>query len=480
MWPLMEKLSTGTSQSTQMILVAAVASAATATAILSYQGAERRHHARHSKKRSEGSMGLSSAPSQQFLGDSPKEQDTGSNAPATGLFDEELVQEQLARNIAFLGEDGVAKLRKSFVIVVGAGDIGSWAATMLVKSGVGRIRMIDYGTISLSNLHQHSTATRRDVGTPKAIALKRTFRKVVPWVDVDVRIELLREDTVGALLAGSPDYVVDATGDLTSKLALLKYCYENKIPVISAMDAGVKADPSRVQISDISETIEDPLARAVRRRMKRLGVDIGIEIVFSTEKPTKSASSMLPGSEEKPKGLAYNPLPIITSGTTVLPTLVPIPAMFGMSMATHIICKIAGWPMDPLLVRYRDVLYQRLHRDLKLREESMAPTGADDSQNSDESRSITMPLDRRDIGYVVEEMFRGRSGISQSMDRICVCRWIRSEPLSLLNAVVLTQAEMERHLALPEDADLEKEYGKSIVDSINGRYEEEILISRLR
>ncbi|KAG0254371.1 hypothetical protein BGZ95_006064, partial [Linnemannia exigua] len=395
-------------------------------------------------------------------------------------FDEELVLEQLARNIAFLGEEGVQKLRNSFVVVVGAGGIGSWAASMLIKSGVGKIRIIDFDQVSLSGLNQHATASRSDVGTPKAIAMKKAFRTIAPWAYVDARVERLQEDSAASLLSGNPDYVVDCIGNLSSKLDLLKYCYDNKIPVISSMSAGAKADPSRVQISDISETFEDPLARVVRRRLKKLGVDTGIDVVFSSEKPYQAKPqtgnttqhSHQDHHDDDDEKDSYSPLPNFPSASTPLPVFGPLPAMFGMSMATFTTCKIAGWAMDPLPVKNRTELYQRLHRDLRIQEEELA---------TKQGKSATdVPLDRRDVGYIVEEIFRGgKSGLSQSMDRITVCRWKREKPLNLTNVVVLTQKEMERHVALPAGVDLEEVYGKEAVAYIEGLFREEELICQL-
>ncbi|KAF9996156.1 hypothetical protein BGZ80_011352 [Entomortierella chlamydospora] len=461
-----------------MAVVAVAASITTATVILGYQGSQRRRrtkqlkddhrlfsHPTSDKSNRPDSSGVTRdivQPSGVAPGAQLKREKTKIE------FDEELVSEQLARNIAFLGEEGVQKLRNSFVIVVGAGGVGSWAASMLIKSGIGRIRIVDYDHITLSGLNQHATANRADIGTPKAIAMKQYFRTIAPWVEVDARVECLQKDSAERLLSGNPDYVVDAIGDLTSKVQLLKYCYDHKIPVMSSMEAGAKADPSRVQISDISETFEDPLARAVRRRLKKVGIDTGIEVVFSTEKPHKARPSDQGAAQSgntTQESSEYRPLPNYQSN--LLPVLGPLPAMFGMSMATFITCKIAGWAMDPFPVKFRMELYQRLHRDLKAQEETLYPGSGD------------IKLDRRDVGYVVEEMFRGKSAISQSMDRLAVCRWRRDLPLSLLNAVVMTEKEMERHLALPVDADLETVYGKDIVEYVKGQYREEELINNL-
>ncbi|KAG0031279.1 hypothetical protein BGZ82_007047 [Podila clonocystis] len=462
------------SQSTKMTLVAVAASFTTAAVLLGYQGSQRKRRVKQLKDDLRSSippppanfdqlhnnnMGLTSAqkPAPQQI-QSPQDD-------SVPQFDEELVREQLARNIAFLGEEGVEKLRNSFVIIVGAGGVGSWAASMLIRSGVGKVRIIDFDQVSLSSLNRHATAVQADVGTPKVIAMKRAFRQVAPWVQVDARVELFQEDSAEELLSGNPDYVVDAIDNINTKLALLKFCYDHKIPVMSSMGAGAKADPSRVQISDISETFEDPLARAVRRKIKKMGVDTGIDVVYSTEKPHHV--KLLPLDETQAQEAdEYAALPDFRS--RILPVLGPLPAMFGMSMATFITCKIGGWPMDPLPIKLREGLYQRIHRDLKVREGRQDPDVE------------TIALDRRDVGYVIEEIWRCKSAVSKSMDKIGLCRWKRSEPLTLQNVVLLTKSELDRHVKLPLDADLVQEYGQDVVDFVESRFKEEAEISRLR
>ncbi|KAF9434171.1 hypothetical protein BGZ76_008452 [Entomortierella beljakovae] len=451
-----------------MAIVAIAASVTTATVILGYQGSQKRHRTKQQKKRppvSGRSRHVHIDTSEQVQ--APRNPLKNENTQKIE-FDEELVSEQLARNIAFLGEEGVQKLRNSFIVVVGAGGTGSWAASMLIKSGIGKIRIIDFDQVTLSELNQLATATRADIGTPKAIAMKKYFRTIAPWVEVDARVECLQYDSAERLLAGNPDYVVDTIGDLTTKLQLLKYCHEHKIPVMSSMAAGAKADPSRVQISDISETIEDPLSRAVRRRLKKLGVDHDIDVVFSTEKPYRMGSYDQDTSDRSylsRNSVDYRPLPAFHSNP--LPVLIPLPAMFGMSMATFITCKLGGWAMDPLPIKYRMEIYQHLHRELTTQEEDTYPG------------SGKLNLDRYDLGYVFEEMFRGRSAISQSMDKIVACRWKRELPLSILNVVVMTETEKENHLALPIGADLEQVYGKEIYDYVQGQFREEELINNL-
>lgn len=211
----------------------------------------------------------------------------------------------------------------------------------------------------------------------------------------------------------------------------------------------------------------------VRRKLKQLNVDHGIEVVYSTEKPYQAKLTNSDSSDRKDQ---YAPLPNFDGySEAMLPLLIPLPAMFGMTMATFITCKIAGWAMEPFQIRFRMELYQRVHRDLKAREDELSSS----TSTSEASPSGTFPLNRRDIGYVVEEMFKSKSGVSGSMDQIAVCRWRCEKPLSLLNAVVLTEKEMAKHLALPQGADLVEVYGKEVVEYVEGRFREEEQISRL-
>jgi len=158
----------------------------------------------------------------------------------------DIILEQLARTKVFLGEEGLKKVRKSFVIIVGCGGVGSWVATMLLRSGVGKIRLVDFDQVTLSSLNRHAVATLADVGTPKVQALRKRLEQVAPWVEIDARNELWEMEDGAALLAGEPTFVVDAIDDTQTKVDLLFYCKTHNIPIISSMGAGCKSDPTRV------------------------------------------------------------------------------------------------------------------------------------------------------------------------------------------------------------------------------------------
>ena len=125
-------------------------------------------------------------------------------------YAEELVREQLARNYAFLHEDGVSRVRAASVVIVGCGGVGSWTAVMLARSGVAKLRLVDFDYVTLSSLNRHATATLADVGTPKVQCIARALNAIAPFVQVDPRVELWRGDADGAEILRGVDWVVGA------------------------------------------------------------------------------------------------------------------------------------------------------------------------------------------------------------------------------------------------------------------------------
>jgi len=216
---------------------------------------------------------------------------------------DEIVNEHLTRNVQFFGLESQQKVNKAFVVVVGLGGVGSHAATMLLRSGVGRLRLVDFDQVSLSSLNRHAVATREDVGTSKALCLKKHFKSIFPESKVDARVQLYDASSEGEILGGQPDFVLDCIDNIDTKVSLLAACVRRGLKVLSATGAGARADPTRIRIADLSESSIDPLSRAVRHRLKREhGIDSGISVVFSLEKPKVK---LLPfkgqnGEEENP------------------------------------------------------------------------------------------------------------------------------------------------------------------------------------
>ncbi|KAI8981118.1 hypothetical protein BDB01DRAFT_184646 [Pilobolus umbonatus] len=436
----------------QYTATAITASVITTCGILSYQ----------SKQRKLRSKGLK----EQLKNSELHSRDLTSVGTASlhnSIIDKESIEQQLSLNTAFLGTRS-KKLRDSFVIVVGAGGVGSWAALLLLRAGVRKIRIIDFDQVTLSSLNRHAVAILEDVGTPKVRCIKKHFAAIAPFVEVDERVELLNATNVNELLEGQPDYVIDAIDNINTKIDLISYCYNKKLPIISSMGAGAKCDPSRIQIADISETSEDPLARTVRKKLKKLGIEEGVAVAYSTEKPHHV--KLLPLEEEKVEDREeFSALPDFRA--RILPVLGTIPSMFGMSIAQHIILKLTEYPnYDPLPIKLRDGLYTRLHRELMTRE----------AKTFGEKEST---LDARDIAHIFEYMWHGKSVLSGPNDKLTLTRWNRSKPLGYLNTVCMTRTEANEHDKLPVETDLKEHYGKQVYDSLMKKFDNEQRLEEL-
>ncbi|KAI0029305.1 hypothetical protein K488DRAFT_88876 [Vararia minispora EC-137] len=354
------------------------------------------------------------------------------------VYDEDLVREQLARNYAFFGEESMRNVRAASVVVVGCGGVGSWAAVMLARSGVSKIRLIDFDYVTLSSLNRHATAHLADVGTPKVLCVARTLQQIARFVEVDPRITLWRAGEGDDLLEGA-DWVVDAIDNIQTKVDLLKHCALKGIKVFSSMGAGAKSDPTRVQISDLSATHYDPLARAVRQRLRAAlsgkSVTPGIPVVYSTEVPGDVALLPLP-EEEFEKGKIDELAAFDDFRVRILPVLGPLPALFGLHIASYIICELAGKPLErPLPVRHRKKLYERLWKDLLHREERIAGY-----------QLGTLPLSHGDIALIFEDISLARTILPPhpTCARPALIRWDPSLPLSIENCVVMEYREAER------------------------------------
>ena len=218
---------------------------------------------------------------------------------------------------------------------------------MLARAGVARIRVIDFDQVTLSSLNRHAVANRADVGLPKAAVLKKHILDFAPWCQVDARVEMFEESKADLLLEGRPDYVLDCIDDITTKLQLLSYCCKHSLRVISSMGAGAKADPTRIQIVELQDIVEDPLACRIRWQLNKweLGDQIKqVETVFSSEKPhMKLLPLELRGDNEKPEDFGALP----SFRVRVIPVLGTMPALFGIAMAARVLCNLAGSPFEP-------------------------------------------------------------------------------------------------------------------------------------
>jgi tRNA A37 threonylcarbamoyladenosine dehydratase len=398
----------------------------------------------------------------------------------------------------FLTDDGLAKLRNAFVIVVGVGGVGSHCTSALARSGVSRIRLIDFDQVTLSSLNRHAVATLADVGTSKVNCLKRHMQQITPWVHFDLRNKLFSQDAADELLGPwegrKPDFVVDAIDNIDSKVALLEYCYKNDLKVISSMGAGCKSDPTRLFVGDISTSTEDPLSRSTRRRLRAAGIASGIPVVFSTEKPGPGKAQLLPLPEEEFQKGSVGDLGVLPDfRVRILPVLGTMPAVFGYAVANYIILEISGYPTAYIPAKGRERMYDGILAQLQGMEEKLAraTTPVEDAQG------LKLAVSVADVGYLVEEVWKGKSAISGVPTRLALVRWKapgegstiergvegqKSSGVRLRDLVCMTREEANKHEreVLRGGKRVEDLYSKEVVEMVEAGIREEIGFEKYR
>ncbi|CAN1288501.1 tRNA threonylcarbamoyladenosine dehydratase, partial [Linum perenne] len=362
----------------------------------------------------------------------------------------------LTRNIQFFGFESQEKVTSSYVVVIGLGGVGSHAASMLLRSGVGRLLLVDFDQVSVSSLNRHAVATREDVGIPKAECLKKHFASIFPECSVEAKVLLYDESSEEEILSGHPDFVLDCIDNIDTKVALLAACARRGLKVLSATGAGARADPSRIRVADLRESTNDPLSRAVRHRLRKYhGIEGGIPVVFSLEKPK---AKLLPfkgpsGEEENPSD--YQVVPGFR--VRIIPVLGTIPAIFGQVMASYVVTQLAGFQveMEPVVNLDTDH-YQILHQRLIEHEESLYGT------------AIEVEVDVEEVKYIVKELWHGRSARDQSVkdvgrgmwraiNELMLVRWDVEKPASVSNLILLKFKEADEHESRTLDDIKEKE-----------------------
>lgn len=183
-----------------------------------------------------------------------------------------------------LGTEGVLRLNNARVAIFGVGGVGGYAAEALARAGVGRIDLVDSDRVSLSNINRQIIATHNTVGMYKTEAMKERILSINPEAEVVCHNLFFDEENKNEFDFKSYDYVVDAIDSLSSKVELIASASAVSTPIISAMGAGNKLDPTLFEVSDISKTTVCPLARAVRIALRKKGIN-HLKVVYSKEPP---------------------------------------------------------------------------------------------------------------------------------------------------------------------------------------------------
>lgn len=253
---------------------------------------------------------------------------------------------QMERTERLVGRDGLKKLHSSRVAVVGLGGVGSFALEALVRAGIGSLVLVDHDVVELTNLNRQLLALHSTLGLPKVEAARRRAMDINPQVKIDAWPIFCGPDNCRELLSGQLDYVVDAIDVVASKVALLRTARELDRPVASSMGMGNKLDPTALRVADISATQVCPLARVIRRELRRYGIVTGIQTVFSIEPSLKeTAQSITRVESDSIKGLAFNAA--LISGPRIGPGSISyVPSIAGLMLAGIVIRGLLGLDQD--------------------------------------------------------------------------------------------------------------------------------------
>ncbi len=205
------------------------------------------------------------------------------------------MQEQFVRTALLVGREGVERLEKKKVAVFGIGGVGGHVAEALARSGVGRFLLVDSDRVALSNVNRQIIATLDTVGRFKTEVMRERIMSINSWAQVEGRECFFLPENAHTFDFSDCDYVVDAVDTVTAKLELIQCARRAGVPVISSMGAGNKLDPTRFEVADIYETSVCPLARVMRRELRKRGVD-SLKVVYSREEAMKPPGADVPGS----------------------------------------------------------------------------------------------------------------------------------------------------------------------------------------
>ena len=239
-----------------------------------------------------------------------------------------MVEEQFVRTALLLGEEGVARLKRAKVAVFGIGGVGGFAAEALARAGVGAFLLVDSDRICVSNINRQIIADWNTVGRYKTKVMQERIASVNPNAEVETRECFFLPENADSFDFSGWDYIVDAVDTVSAKLEIIVRAKEAGVPVISCMGAGNKLDPTRFEVADLYETSVCPLARVMRRELKKRGID-SCKVVYSREEARTPLDGLL--SQEESGGRRSVP------GSVSF-----VPSVAGLVAAGEVIRDLAG------------------------------------------------------------------------------------------------------------------------------------------
>ena len=198
------------------------------------------------------------------------------------------MENQFERTEILIGKDNLEKLRHSQIAIFGIGGVGSYVAESLARVGVGRFILIDNDKIDITNINRQIHATHKTIGKYKVEEMEKRIQEINPDAKVRAIKEFVTEDNIEKILNANIDYIVDAIDTVKSKIEIIKKAKQKNMPIISSMGTANKLDPTKIEITDIYKTSVCPLAKIIRKELRKLEIS-NLKIVYSKEeqKPPK-------------------------------------------------------------------------------------------------------------------------------------------------------------------------------------------------
>lgn len=244
------------------------------------------------------------------------------------------MQHKFSRTEILIGKLALEKLNQSTVIIFGIGGVGSFTVEALARAGVGKLILVDYDEICLTNINRQLHALHSTIGQAKVDVMKQRVLEINPQAKVEGFKEFFSAENAESFLGQNPDYVIDAIDTVSSKVSLVKECLERRIPLISSMGAGNRLSAENYKIADISKTSGDPLAKAMRKLLRKEGITKGVKVVYSPDLPL----SPLPSEADChtncicPGGDAHCAVKRQIPGSVSF-----VPSVVGLLMAGHVV-----------------------------------------------------------------------------------------------------------------------------------------------
>lgn len=228
----------------------------------------------------------------------------------------------LERTTLLIKEEGIKKLKKAHILIVGMGGVGSFAAEFIVRSGIESITIVDGDTVDITNKNRQLIALNTTIGKNKTAVMEQRIKDINPKVNLTVINEFLSPERAYEIVSNQYDYVIDCIDSLSPKIHLLLSAKHKKVKIISCMGAGGKTDPTKIKVRDISKTRNCYLAKQIRKKLRKKGIHKGFRAVFSEEIQQTDSLQKTDGTQFK---------------KSYYGTISYMPAAFGLFAASEVI-----------------------------------------------------------------------------------------------------------------------------------------------